>query len=57
MEDDETLKKGLLNELKAGLLKEMSQQIFSVGMSIDVYVRRRIFEWPDIRKCYRVRIS
>jgi len=28
---------------------------FSVGLSIDVYVRRRIFEWPDIRKCYRVR--
>jgi len=43
--------------LKTGLLKEKTQEIFSVGQSIGVYVRRRIFEWSDIRKCYSVSIS
>jgi len=43
--------------LKTRLLEEGSQEMFSVGLSVGVYVRRRIFEWPDIRKCYNVRIS
>ena len=43
--------------LKTGHLKEKWQEMFSVGLSVGVYVRRRIFEWPDIRKCYSVRIS
>jgi hypothetical protein len=43
--------------LKTGMLKEKTQDIFSVVLSNGVYVRRRIFEWPDIRKCYSVRIS
>ena len=43
--------------LKPRLLEENTQEMFSVGLSIGVYVRRRIFEWPDIRKCHSVRIS
>jgi len=31
------------------------QGMFSVGLSVGVL--RRIFEWPDIRKCNSVRIS
>jgi len=40
-----------------GLLEEKKQEKFRVGLSVGVYVRRRIFEWPDIRNCYSVRIS
>jgi hypothetical protein len=37
--------------------EEKSQEMCSEGLSVGVYVRRRIFELPDIRKCYSVRIS
>jgi len=40
-----------------GLLKDKTQEMFSVSLSVGIYARRRIFEWPDIRKCYSVRIS
>ena len=44
--------------LKPRLLEGKTQEMFSVGLSNGFfYVRRRIFEWPDIRKCYSVRIS
>jgi len=43
--------------LKTGMLKEKTEFMFCVVLSIGVYVGRRIFEWPDMLKCYRVRIS
>ena len=35
---------GQLKTLKTGLFKEKTQEMFSVGLAICVYVRRRIFE-------------
>ena len=51
------MKMGLLKALKTGLLKVKTQDMFSAGLSVGVYVSRRIFEWPDIRKFYRVGMS
>jgi len=51
------LKLGLLKALKTGIRKEKTQEMFSVVVSIGVYVRGQLFEWPDIRKFYSVRIN
>jgi len=31
--------------------------MFSVGLPVRVYVRRRIIEYPDIRECYSDRTA
>ena len=41
---DELLKMGLVKSSNIGLIKEKTQEVFSVGLSVGVYVRRRIFE-------------
>jgi len=51
------LKMGMLKILKTGIRKVKTQVMISVVVSIGVYVRGQLFEWPDIRKCYGVRIS
>ena len=38
-------------------LKKRCKKSFDVGFFVGVYERGRIFEWPGIRKAYRVRIS
>ena len=48
---------GLLKTLKTGIRKVKTQVMFSVVVSIGVYVLGQLFEWPDMRKCYSVRIS
>jgi len=50
---DETLKMGLLKALKTGIRKEKTQEIFSVVVSIGVYVRGQLFEWrhPQVLQC------
>ena len=48
---------GLLKALKTGILKKKTQEMYSVVVSIGVYVRGRIFELSDIRKWQSVRIS
>ena len=48
---------GLLKILKTGIRKVKTQVMFSVVVSIGVYVLGQLFECPDMRKCYSVRIS
>ena len=57
MKSDKTLKMGLIKILKTGIRKVKTQVMFSVVVSIGVFVLGQLFEWPDMRKCYSVRIS
>ena len=48
---------GMLKTMKTGIRKVKTQVMFSVVVSIGVYVRGQLFEWSDMRKCYSIRIS